>query len=205
MDQNPAQTESNRAVSTPGEFWTVLLLCLFTGGLSLHRFYAGKTGSALLQIVTLGGLGFWLLYDLVTILMGSFQNQKGMVYKNPQPWLSLAIVVVLISAGVEWQLHLRGMNFPLRYQGGQGRQAMSQAELNSFSSSVDSTNAVLQQMFTDYAKQHFGRDATVEFAGPGTNGAYQVTVHMRANYGGIQTSEYSVTLGAAGTNIDAWR
>jgi hypothetical protein len=30
-------------------------------------------------------------------------------------------------------------------------------------------------------------------------------VHMRANYGGVQTSQYLVTLDASGTNIATWK
>ncbi len=36
-----------------------LVLCLLLGVFGAHRFYAGKTCSAVLQLVTLGGLGIW--------------------------------------------------------------------------------------------------------------------------------------------------
>ena len=54
-----------------------LLLCLFLGMLSAHRFYVGKTGSGVLQIVTLGGLGIWLLIDLIMIICGMFTDNEG--------------------------------------------------------------------------------------------------------------------------------
>ena len=40
-----------------------LALGFFGGFFGLHRFYVGKTGSGVAMIVTLGGLGFWGLYD----------------------------------------------------------------------------------------------------------------------------------------------
>jgi TM2 domain-containing membrane protein YozV len=58
--------------------WLVtLLLCFFFGWLGAHRFYVGKTATAILQLVTLGGLGIWALVDLVVILMGRFTDKEG--------------------------------------------------------------------------------------------------------------------------------
>ena len=53
------------------------LLCLFLGPLGAHRFYVGKIGTAILQIVTLGGLGIWVLIDLIMIIIGSFTDKGG--------------------------------------------------------------------------------------------------------------------------------
>ena len=54
-----------------------LLLVLFLGYLGAHRFYVGKVGTAILQIVTLGGFGFWILFDLIMIIMGKFEDSEG--------------------------------------------------------------------------------------------------------------------------------
>lgn len=56
---------------------TVALLCFFLGGLGVHRFYVGKIGSGVLQLVTLGGLGIWALIDFVMILLGKFKDASG--------------------------------------------------------------------------------------------------------------------------------
>jgi hypothetical protein len=42
----------------------------------VHRFYVGKVGTGLLQLVTLGGLGIWALVDLILIIVGSFRNKQ---------------------------------------------------------------------------------------------------------------------------------
>lgn len=53
------------------------LLCFFLGLFGAHRFYVGKTGTAILQIFTCGGLGIWGLVDVIMILTGSFKDKQG--------------------------------------------------------------------------------------------------------------------------------
>jgi len=53
------------------------LLCFFLGILGAHRFYVGKIGTAILQIVTLGGLGIWCLIDFIMIIIGKFTDKDG--------------------------------------------------------------------------------------------------------------------------------
>ena len=53
------------------------LLCFFLGMFGAHRFYVGKIGTAILQIVTLGGLGIWVLIDFIMIIIGSFTDKQG--------------------------------------------------------------------------------------------------------------------------------
>jgi len=64
--------------STSTKSWLVtLLLCLFLGGLGVHRFYTGKIGTGILMLLTLGGLGIWVLVDLIMIAIGSFKDKEG--------------------------------------------------------------------------------------------------------------------------------
>jgi TM2 domain-containing membrane protein YozV len=63
-------------------FVPTLLLCFFLGGLGVHRFYAGKVGTGILMLFTLGGLGVWTLIDFVMIATGSFTDSEGKPIKN---------------------------------------------------------------------------------------------------------------------------
>ena len=53
------------------------LLCLLFGIFGAHRFFVGKIGTGLLQLLTLGGLGIWAMIDLIIIITGSFTDKEG--------------------------------------------------------------------------------------------------------------------------------
>lgn len=58
------------------------LLALLFGVFGAHRFYVGKTGSAIAQLCTLGGLGIWALVDTIVIASGGFTDGDGRIIKR---------------------------------------------------------------------------------------------------------------------------
>lgn len=54
-----------------------LLLCFFLGGLGIHRFYLGYTWQGIVQLLTLGGLGIWVLIDFIRICTGDLKPKDG--------------------------------------------------------------------------------------------------------------------------------
>jgi TM2 domain-containing membrane protein YozV len=59
-------------------FVAALLLCLLLGFVGVHRFYVGKIGTGILQLITFGGLGIWALIDLIMIAIGKFTDKSGL-------------------------------------------------------------------------------------------------------------------------------
>lgn len=74
---NDINKNKNDIVKGQKDWLTTFLLCLFLGTIGAHRFYVGKTTSAIVQLLTAGGCGIWLLIDLITIIAGSFTDSNG--------------------------------------------------------------------------------------------------------------------------------
>jgi hypothetical protein len=62
-----------------------LALAVLLGPFGAHRFYVGKTGTAALMLVTLGGLGIWYLYDIIVVAAGSFRDASGRLVTRWDP------------------------------------------------------------------------------------------------------------------------
>jgi TM2 domain-containing membrane protein YozV len=62
-------------------FVATILLCFLLGTFGAHRFYAGKIGTGILMLITMGGLGIWTLVDLILIACCVFKDRNGLPIK----------------------------------------------------------------------------------------------------------------------------
>ena len=53
------------------------LLCFFLGVFGIHRFYVGKVGTGIAQLLTAGGLGIWTLVDFIMLVCQAFKDADG--------------------------------------------------------------------------------------------------------------------------------
>ncbi|HEY4100926.1 MAG TPA: TM2 domain-containing protein [Gemmatimonadales bacterium] len=71
--------------ASPRSRTVALILAVVLGVFGAHRFYLGRTRSAVLQILTLGGLGVWWFYDLVLVASGSMRDAEGRLVTRWEP------------------------------------------------------------------------------------------------------------------------
>lgn len=80
-DGKPMVDTAGRPAS-PKSRLAAALLAWFLGIFGVHRFYVGKVGTGILMLLTLGGLGIWVLIDFVMILLGSFRDKEDRYLAN---------------------------------------------------------------------------------------------------------------------------
>jgi len=73
------QIQQGRTVASASDkrILPAFLLCFLFGIFGAHRFYVGKIGSAVAQLLTIGGLGVWALVDLIILACGGFTDAAG--------------------------------------------------------------------------------------------------------------------------------
>jgi TM2 domain-containing membrane protein YozV len=67
--------------NSPKGFVPTILLCFFLGTFGIHRFYVGRIGTGIVQLLTLGGLGIWALVDFIMVVTGNFKDGQGLPIK----------------------------------------------------------------------------------------------------------------------------
>ena len=66
---------------------TSFLGCFFLGMFGVHRFYIGRWKTALLMLLTLGGLGIWTMIDLMLIIGDKLTDANGDSLRTGPPTL----------------------------------------------------------------------------------------------------------------------
>jgi len=74
---HPSPDKARDATTSRYSRAIALILTLLLGIVGAHRFYVGRTGTALAMLFTLGGLGIWWLIDIVIVASGQLKDNEG--------------------------------------------------------------------------------------------------------------------------------
>ena len=80
--QPQGMQQQGMPMNSDKDWMTTLLLAFFLGFLGVDHFYAGKTMTGILKLITLGGCGLWSLIDFIMIITESYKDGNGLVIKK---------------------------------------------------------------------------------------------------------------------------
>lgn len=108
-----AQTELNihtKKIPRQRHFLILFFFSFMWGTFGVDRMYMGLYGSGILKLLTLGGIGFWTLTDMIVIMTGTFKDKEGRLtlqfdeYKKFASrtllWFSIILGVVILVGGI---------------------------------------------------------------------------------------------------------
>lgn len=80
--QPQGMQQQGMPMNSDKDWMTTLLLAFFLGIFGVDHFYAGKTMTGILKLITLGGCGLWSLIDFIMIITESYKDGNGLVIKK---------------------------------------------------------------------------------------------------------------------------
>ena len=70
-------TSNDEITPSPKNWWITFFLCLVLGVFGIHRFYTGRIASGFFMFLTLGGVGVWIIVDLVLLILKKYTDSEG--------------------------------------------------------------------------------------------------------------------------------
>ena len=110
VQSNPnPDAEPQLAQESSKDYVLTWILAMFLGTFGVDRFYLGKVGTGLLKLITLGGLSFWSLIDVILLMTGISKDKQGRPlagftkYRNRTVYaffILVALAIILQATGV---------------------------------------------------------------------------------------------------------
>lgn len=94
------QTITEKPEESNKEYLAAVLLSAFAGVFGADRFYLGRTPTAILKLITLGGLGIWAFIDYFLILFGVLKDTQGrplLNFERDNRLLKIVTALVIIT------------------------------------------------------------------------------------------------------------
>lgn len=93
----PVSTATSDVAPTGSKsFLLTWIFALFLGFFAVDRFYLGKIGTAILKLLTFGGLGVWVLVDLILVLAGKQTDKSGARLQDYDRYKIVALIVTVV-------------------------------------------------------------------------------------------------------------
>ena len=71
------ERDGSKTISSEKDWVVTLVLSILVGGLGIDRFYSGSILLGVLKLFTLGGLGLWVLIDIIMLVTGNYKDGDG--------------------------------------------------------------------------------------------------------------------------------
>ncbi len=96
------QQQSMKKPKETGEksWLATTLLAAILGPFGVHRFYTGYTIIGILQLLTLGGCGFWLLIDYIMLLANKYNDKDGLPLAGYNGITAFILLILSLFAAV---------------------------------------------------------------------------------------------------------
>jgi len=96
--------KAKASAAEPRDWLVALLFSIFLGFLGVDRFYLGRTGTAVVKLLTIGGFGIWYLIDVILIASNSLTDARDQPLTRADEvgiaWMPTVAGILNIVAGV---------------------------------------------------------------------------------------------------------
>lgn len=100
--EHETQAVERAPLESPKSSKVTLVLCMLFGMLGAHRFYVGKKWTGILMLLSCGGLGVWVLIDLILILKNKFEDKKGRPLQLTHDLSPVKETLLVVGSVVAW-------------------------------------------------------------------------------------------------------